>query len=57
MCQEYAGLCYDMDRTEEALEWIEKALKQQDTPVRSYMKGRYLHDLKRYQEEEALYRK
>lgn len=56
VCQEYAGLCYDMDRTEEALEWIEKALKQQDTPVRSYMKGRYLHDLKRYQEEEALYR-
>ena len=37
VCQEYAGLCYDMDRTEEALEWIEKALKEQDTPVRGYM--------------------
>lgn len=56
VCQEYAGLCYDMDRTEEALEWIEKALKEQDTPVRAYMKGRYLHDLKQYQEEEMLYR-
>ncbi len=56
VCQEYAGLCYDMDRLQEALNWIEKAIRGQDTPTRAYMKGRYLHDLKRYEEEEELYR-
>lgn len=55
ICQEYAGLCYDMDRPAEALEWIEKALEDADTPLRRVMKGDYLHDLKRYEEEAALY--
>lgn len=56
VCQEYAGLCSELNRSEEALEWIEKALKDQVTPTRRYMKGQYLHDLDRYEEEAELYR-
>jgi len=55
VCQEYAGLCSDMNRPEEALSWINKALAERITPARRYMKGQYLHDLERYEEEEELY--
>ena len=55
ICQEYAGLCYDMDRPAEALEWIEKAIEDKDTPLRRVMKGDYLHELNRYEEEAAIY--
>ncbi|MCI8660095.1 MAG: tetratricopeptide repeat protein [Lachnospiraceae bacterium] len=56
VCQEYAGLCSELDRSEEALEWIEKALRERETPTRRYMKGQYLHDLERYEEEAELYK-
>lgn len=56
VCQEYANLCSDMDRPEEALSWIEKALAQRVTLTRQYMKGQYLRDLERYEEEAAVYR-
>lgn len=55
VCQEYAALCSDTGRPEEALSWIEKALAQSDTPSLRYRKAEYLHDLKRYEEELALY--
>ncbi len=55
VCQEYAGLCSDLDRPAEALSWIEKALAERVTLTRQYMKGQYLHDLKRYEEEVAIY--
>lgn len=50
VCQEYARLCSDTDRPQEALEWIEKAIKDRDTPMRQLMRGGYLYDLKRYEE-------
>lgn len=56
VCQEYAGLCSELNRPEEALEWIEKALKERETPTRRYMKGQYLHDLEQYEQEAELYR-
>lgn len=55
VCQEYAALCSDTDRPEEALAWIEKALEQGDSPTLRYHKAEYLHDLKRYEEELAVY--
>lgn len=55
VCQEYAGLCSDLNRPAEALAWIDKALAERVTPNRRYMKGQYLHDLKRYEEEIELY--
>ncbi len=56
LCQEYAAVCSALDRPEEALSWIEKAIEDQDSSVRRYMKGQYLHDLERYEEEAAWYR-
>lgn len=55
VCQEYASLCYQTDRSEEALEWVDKALAQSDNPTLHYRKAEYLHDLKRYEEELAQY--
>lgn len=57
VCQEYADLCYQADRSEEALEWVDKALAQNDTRTLHYRKAEYLHDLKRYEEELEQYRK
>ncbi|MCI8518567.1 MAG: tetratricopeptide repeat protein [Hungatella sp.] len=56
VCEEYAFLCYDGDRTEEALRWVEEALEKRDTLRRQYLKGSCLHDLKRYEEEIRVYR-
>ncbi|MCI8888806.1 MAG: tetratricopeptide repeat protein [Hungatella sp.] len=56
VCEEYAFLCYDMDRTEEALRWVEEAISKRSTIRRQYMKGDYLHDLKRYEEELEIYK-
>lgn len=56
VCEEYAFLCYDADRTEEALRWVEEALEKRDTLRRQYLRGSCLHDLKRYQEEMGVYR-
>ncbi len=56
LCQEYAAVCSALNRPEEALSWIEKAIQDQDSSVRRYMKGQYLHDLERYEEEKAWYR-
>lgn len=53
--QEYAGLCSDTDRTEEALKLIDQAIAGQDTATRQFIRGGYLHDLERYEEEAALY--
>lgn len=55
ICQEYADLCYDTDRSEEALVWIDKAIAQEDTPSHRFCKAIYLRDLKRYQEEADIY--
>lgn len=55
VCEEYASLCYDADRSEEALKWIEEAIEKRDTLRRQYMKGDYLHDLDRYEEEIELF--
>lgn len=57
ICEEYADLCYDMDRTEEALYWIDEAIKKKDTPGRQYMRSGCLHNLERYEEEFAVYQK
>ena len=56
VCEEYASVCYDSDRSQEALRWIEEAIEKRDTLRRQYLKGSCLHDLKRYQEEAAVYR-
>lgn len=56
VCQEYASLCYLTDRSEEALEWVDKALAQNNTVTLRYRKAQYLHDLKRYEEELEQYR-
>lgn len=53
--QEYAGLCSDTDRTEEALKLIGQAIAGQDTVTRQFIRGGYLHDLDRYEEEAAVY--
>lgn len=53
--QEYAGLCSDTNRAEEALELIDQAIAGQDTAARQFIRGGYLHDLERYEEEAALY--
>lgn len=55
VCEEYASLCYDSDRSEEALKWIEEAIGKRDTLKRQYRKGDYLRDLDRYEEELAVY--
>lgn len=55
VCQEYAALCSDAGRPEEALVWTEKALEQNRSPSLLYRKADYLHDLKRYEEELAVY--
>lgn len=55
ICEEYADLCDDMNRTEEALQWIDEAIKKQDTPKRQYMRSSYLHQLKRFEEEFSIY--
>lgn len=54
VCQEYAALCSDMERYEEALSWINKALEKSSAPTLLYRKAEYLHDLKRYQDELAV---
>lgn len=56
VCQEYAFLCYETYRSEEALKWVDEALAQNDTLTLRYRKAEYLHDLKRYEEELAQYR-
>ncbi len=56
VCEEYAFVCYDDDRPEEALKWIQEALGGRDTPRRQYLKGSCLHDLGRFEEEAAVYR-
>lgn len=56
VCQEYAGVCSALGRPKEAVSWIDKAIEDQDTPARRYMKGQYLHDLEQYEEEAGLYR-
>lgn len=55
VAEEYAALCYDMERVEEALSWIEKALEKRDTPRRQYMKADYLRDLEKYDQELAVF--
>lgn len=55
VCREYAYLCSDTKRPEEALAWIEKALAQGGAPTLLYRKADYLHELKRYEEELAVY--
>lgn len=54
--QEYASLCGELERYEEALDWIDKALEKRDTPLRQFMKAGYLHELDRFQEEALIYR-
>lgn len=56
ICEEYAILCGQDNRPGEALEWIDRALAKQDTPIRHYRRAEYLHDLERYEEELAEYR-
>ncbi|MCI9502674.1 MAG: tetratricopeptide repeat protein [Hungatella sp.] len=56
VCEEYAFLCYDADRSEEALKWIEEALEGRDTMRRQYLKGSCLHDLSLYEKEKEVYR-
>ncbi len=55
ICQEYASLCSDTDRPQEALEWIEKAIRDKDSLMRQLMKSGYLYELKRYKEAAASY--
>ena len=49
--QELAGLYYDMDKPEEALVWIERAIKARDSLQRQSMRTDCLRDLERYEEE------
>ncbi len=54
--QELAALYYDMDKTEEALVWIDRAIAQKDSLWRQMMRADYLRDMERYEEETAVYR-
>lgn len=53
--QELAGLYCDMDKPEEALVWIERAIKARDSLQRQSMRADCLRDLERYEEELEVY--
>lgn len=55
--QELAALYLDMDKPEEALLWIDRAIEKQDTLWRQYMRADCLRDLERHEEELAVYEK
>lgn len=55
--QELAALYMDMDKPEEALLWLDRAIEKRDTLWRQYMRADCLRDLKRYEEEIAIYKK
>ena len=54
--QELAGVYYDMDKPEEALVWIDRAIKARDILWRQCLRADCLRDLERYEEELAVYR-
>lgn len=54
--QELAGVYYDMDRPQEALVWIDRAIQVRDNLRRQCLRADCLRDLERYEEELAVYR-